>query len=248
MESQPQSNGAPPATEQGLAALKRRTVDEELLKTENRTECSVCIEEMRVGETATFLPCKHWFHDECVVLWLKEHNTCPVCRAPIEEAQPNAPSSATTAASNAAAGTVPGAAEGRPNAQRPIIRFGLYGPGLTQQRTDTPAPGEPAMGVSTGYSPRPPPNTAQPTPPATRERWRSSASAFSYDTSRLQRRNSHSPTSPRAMAPAEQAARMRERSPSASNRPSSPNDETPQPSSGPFGWIRDRWNGSGSGR
>ncbi|KAH8754799.1 hypothetical protein F5883DRAFT_572427 [Diaporthe sp. PMI_573] len=36
------------------------------------------------GEEVTVLPCKHWFHGECVVSWLKMHNTCPICRASIE--------------------------------------------------------------------------------------------------------------------------------------------------------------------
>ena len=26
------------------------------------------------------LPCAHWFHRECCEQWLKDHNTCPVCR------------------------------------------------------------------------------------------------------------------------------------------------------------------------
>eukprot|EP01138_Halocafeteria_seosinensis_P005413 gb/GECG01005534.1/.p1 GENE.gb/GECG01005534.1/~~gb/GECG01005534.1/.p1 ORF type:complete len:408 (+),score=68.88 gb/GECG01005534.1/:1-1224(+) len=62
-------------------------------------QCAVCREEfpwspsnenennqtedtpMDNGEDAVWaLPCAHWFHRECCEQWLKEHNTCPVCR------------------------------------------------------------------------------------------------------------------------------------------------------------------------
>ncbi|KAK0388652.1 hypothetical protein NLU13_4895 [Sarocladium strictum] len=84
MEQNPQSNAAPPASEQALEKLERKKVTADLLGEDGHTECAICIDSFEEGQTATFLPCKHWFHDECVVLWLKEHNTCPVCRTPIE--------------------------------------------------------------------------------------------------------------------------------------------------------------------
>jgi hypothetical protein len=85
MEAHPQSNAAPPASNEALAGLDRRPVDASMLDGESKTECTICIDDMNVGDLAAFLPCKHWFHEACVVLWLKEHNTCPVCRASIEK-------------------------------------------------------------------------------------------------------------------------------------------------------------------
>lgn len=85
MEVNPQSNAAPPASEEALRSLDRRMVDKEMLGTDGKTECAICIDEMKKGETAVFLSCEHRFHEDCVVLWLKEHNTCPVCRTPIEK-------------------------------------------------------------------------------------------------------------------------------------------------------------------
>jgi hypothetical protein len=52
---------------------------------EAKVDCTIGIDDTHLGDELTILPCKHWFHDECVVLWLKEHNTCPNCRAPIEK-------------------------------------------------------------------------------------------------------------------------------------------------------------------
>ncbi|KAJ4413709.1 hypothetical protein N0V85_003449 [Neurospora sp. IMI 360204] len=84
MEANPQSNAAPPATQAAIEKLPKKILDEQMVGPEGRAECTICIDEMYQGEEATVLPCKHWFHGECVTLWLKEHNTCPICRMPIE--------------------------------------------------------------------------------------------------------------------------------------------------------------------
>ncbi|XP_066373632.1 putative RING-H2 finger protein ATL69 [Miscanthus floridulus] len=43
--------------------------------------CSVCLDELREGALVRMLPsCKHYFHAECVDVWLLSHATCPVCR------------------------------------------------------------------------------------------------------------------------------------------------------------------------
>jgi E3 ubiquitin-protein ligase RNF115/126 len=84
MEANPQSNAPPPASTEAIANLPRRNLDEEMLGPEQRGECTICIDEMHMGDEVLVLPCNHWFHEECAVLWLREHNTCPICRAPIE--------------------------------------------------------------------------------------------------------------------------------------------------------------------
>jgi len=42
--------------------------------------CSVCQEEYISEIKALELPCKHHFHSECLLPWLKLHNSCPICR------------------------------------------------------------------------------------------------------------------------------------------------------------------------
>ncbi|KAK8127428.1 ankyrin repeat protein [Apiospora sp. TS-2023a] len=84
MEAHPQSNAPPPASEDTISKLPRKKLDEQMLGPELKGECTICIDDVGLGDEVLVLPCKHWFHDECVVLWLKEHNTCPICRAPVE--------------------------------------------------------------------------------------------------------------------------------------------------------------------
>lgn len=50
---------------------------------EKCTTCPVCLEECGEGTELTSLPCSHLFHHRCIVLWLKSHNSCPMCRSVI---------------------------------------------------------------------------------------------------------------------------------------------------------------------
>lgn len=83
METGQRSSGAPPASQNALDELDRKKVDQDMLGSEGHAECTICISDVELGEEVLQLPCKHWFHEECVVMWLKQHNTCPVCRNPV---------------------------------------------------------------------------------------------------------------------------------------------------------------------
>ena len=85
MDANTHSNAAPPASEAALNKLDRKTISKEMIEREGKTDCSICLDDLVEGQVGAVLPCKHWFHETCVVEWLKAHNTCPVCRAPIEK-------------------------------------------------------------------------------------------------------------------------------------------------------------------
>lgn len=96
MEQTATSNAPGPATQADIDALPRKNVDESMLGDEHKAECSICMDEVNIGEQVTVLPCKHWFHHPCVSAWLLEHDTCPHCRKGItkrEEGQSNNPPS-----------------------------------------------------------------------------------------------------------------------------------------------------------
>ena len=46
--------------------------------------CSVCWTAYGVGERVTILPCEHWFHEECLNPWFKDHFSCPRCTVDLE--------------------------------------------------------------------------------------------------------------------------------------------------------------------
>lgn len=268
MEANPPSNAAPPATDEALKNLTRKPVDKEMLGADAKAECTICIDEMKLGETVVYLPCKHWFHEDCVVLWLKEHNTCPICRTPIEK---NDRSSRNNSSNNSADSSNQTQNPGESSSRR------MFPPHVPP----SPSPGassNPPWFTNPGFRPSDGPDGAQSRPTRTsrtpsaeavsfsdalrqihqeRERreqsnWRNSratATGVRYDTSRLQRRSSHSPTSPRTSGPEEHGARMRERSPSQSRWSMANRDQEqrrPSGHGGPFGWLRDRFGGGGS--
>lgn len=89
-----QSGNAPgPASEEAIDGLPKRKVS---AKDKFDGDCSICMQRPDQGEEIVTLPCNHWFHFECVQSWLKEHDTCPICREGIMPKDPAAGRSART--------------------------------------------------------------------------------------------------------------------------------------------------------
>lgn len=67
-----------PAPDDMIAKLPRAKVSEgsELLE----KDCAVCKDDFEIAQDTIQLPCKHVFHDECILPWIKQSGTCPVCR------------------------------------------------------------------------------------------------------------------------------------------------------------------------
>lgn len=71
--------GNPPASQFGIDHLKEETTLEACSEA-----CTVCQDVMEQGAVTLTMPCGHGFHKDCLMPWLQEHNTCPVCRCEIE--------------------------------------------------------------------------------------------------------------------------------------------------------------------
>eukprot|EP00668_Euglena_longa_P038734 GGOE01049799.1.p1 GENE.GGOE01049799.1~~GGOE01049799.1.p1 ORF type:complete len:264 (-),score=78.00 GGOE01049799.1:311-1069(-) len=68
------SDGPPPASREARSSLGVATV------TEEGEQCCVCQETLPVRSKAQRMPCDHLFHYDCLLSWLEQHNTCPLCR------------------------------------------------------------------------------------------------------------------------------------------------------------------------
>lgn len=51
---------------------------------ESGLQCFVCFEEFNKDEKVKRLPCGHHYHCDCILPWLQQHGTCPVCRKTLD--------------------------------------------------------------------------------------------------------------------------------------------------------------------
>lgn len=78
-DNDPNRYGAPPASKSAVEAMPTVQISEEHLGTD-AAQCAVCKDEFIVGKSVRQMPCKHMYHEECIMPWLAVHNSCPVCR------------------------------------------------------------------------------------------------------------------------------------------------------------------------
>ncbi|EYU18972.1 hypothetical protein MIMGU_mgv1a017791mg, partial [Erythranthe guttata] len=79
---------AQPPPAQAAATTKRLAGGNEIVfdtfiqeKAKEEGGCAICLVEYEDGETlATITSCKHRYHVFCIGAWLKDHDTCPLCR------------------------------------------------------------------------------------------------------------------------------------------------------------------------
>lgn len=51
------------------------------ISTEISEKCSICMDKFNQTDIIKILPCKHYFHKNCVAEWLTKYNhICPLCR------------------------------------------------------------------------------------------------------------------------------------------------------------------------
>ncbi|KAL2825182.1 hypothetical protein BDW59DRAFT_75124 [Aspergillus cavernicola] len=81
-------SAAPPASQDSIRSLPKKAADEEMLGSDGKAECSICMDSVKVGDEVTVLPCTHWFHPQCIEMWLHQHNTCPHCRRGVDSTTP----------------------------------------------------------------------------------------------------------------------------------------------------------------
>lgn len=75
-ESDPGRRGPPPASRASVDALENVKVSGK----DAAAQCAVCKDEFEPGKYAKRMPCNHMYHADCILPWLAQHNSCPVCR------------------------------------------------------------------------------------------------------------------------------------------------------------------------
>ncbi|KAI3638171.1 hypothetical protein MIR68_003782 [Amoeboaphelidium protococcarum] len=83
-----------PASDDDIAKLKRFKYESRSSDGKQESdECAICKDEFVDGDKLCSLPqCKHYFHEQCIVQWLKTSDTCPIDRRHLSD-QPTTSSS-----------------------------------------------------------------------------------------------------------------------------------------------------------
>ncbi|XVF68819.1 hypothetical protein PTKIN_Ptkin11bG0031500 [Pterospermum kingtungense] len=68
----------PPASKSAIESMP--TVQIATTHVCSETYCAVCKEPFELGNEAREMPCKHIYHQDCIIPWLSLRNSCPVCR------------------------------------------------------------------------------------------------------------------------------------------------------------------------
>lgn len=63
------NSGPPPMPKQQVDNLPIVKVNDDQVKN-NNLQCTVCMDDFQVGDSARQLPCEHFFHEDCIVPWL----------------------------------------------------------------------------------------------------------------------------------------------------------------------------------
>jgi len=73
-------------TQTNTAPAFRKKIDQITTPTtprDSEEECSICIEGYTPNNNPVKTKCNHYYHRSCLKTWIKEHNTCPLCRTRI---------------------------------------------------------------------------------------------------------------------------------------------------------------------
>ncbi|KAK7351117.1 hypothetical protein VNO77_10322 [Canavalia gladiata] len=68
-----------PASNTAIESLTKVKLESSAMK----ERCSICLTEFDKDMEVSLMPCKHVYHQECLIKWLKTSHMCPLCRCPL---------------------------------------------------------------------------------------------------------------------------------------------------------------------
>ncbi|KAK8594114.1 hypothetical protein V6N13_125924 [Hibiscus sabdariffa] len=145
--------GPPPASQSSIDAMPTVKITRRHLHSD--LQCPVCKDKFELGSEARQMPCNHMYHSDCIIPWLEQHNSCPVCR---QELPAQGSSSSRGQRSSSQSGTTSSGRESRRNPWSYIWPFRSSNSGSSSSHSHNEGGGSSPPGVnennhypSTGY-------------------------------------------------------------------------------------------------
>lgn len=80
MRDAEESKGASQADIKNLPLVKFKDLESADSPMSAQLSCPICLMDFASEDEIRILPCKHYFHDQCIGEWLGMNSTCPSCR------------------------------------------------------------------------------------------------------------------------------------------------------------------------
>ncbi|KAK1413369.1 hypothetical protein QVD17_35141 [Tagetes erecta] len=69
-----------PASKSAIESIPSLKITSSFLEIDPIVICAVCKDQFVLNDDTKQLPCKHIYHPDCIIPWLSQRNSCPVCR------------------------------------------------------------------------------------------------------------------------------------------------------------------------
>ncbi|KAI3826898.1 hypothetical protein L1987_00958 [Smallanthus sonchifolius] len=69
-----------PAAKSAIESIPTVKITTAFLEIDPVVICAVCKDQFVIDDETKELPCKHMYHPDCIIPWLSQRNSCPVCR------------------------------------------------------------------------------------------------------------------------------------------------------------------------
>jgi hypothetical protein len=73
-------SNAPPVSTIKFSLIDEQEIGKDIVESDVEV-CSVCLDDFEIDVAVKVLPCKHFFHVECITPWLENRSgCCPLCK------------------------------------------------------------------------------------------------------------------------------------------------------------------------
>ena len=67
-----------------IHCLEESQINDETFIQNEKNKCSICLEDYKLGDKISYLPCFHLYHYKCIKKWLKCSTKCPLCKKEVD--------------------------------------------------------------------------------------------------------------------------------------------------------------------